>query len=289
MIAPYVEALCAEIADTGAMLQAQGKPITSIYMGGGTPTTLSADQLAQVLDCVAQHLHIDQLQEYTVEAGRPDTITREKLQVLHDHGVNRISINPQTMNDNVLANIGRKHSAQAVLDCLHMAQEIGFSAINMDLIAGLQGDTLESFSHTLDVLLAEQPDNITLHALAIKRGADLTDRAENASHHALVAQMLEQTAQRLPQADYAPYYLYRQKFSAGGFENVGWCQPNKQSHYNIAMMEELQDIVSCGAGGVSKRVDLQTGKITRYAAPKYPQDYLTARERIDTGKRKLFG
>lgn len=289
LIDPYVQALCDEIADTATMLQAQGRKLSSIYMGGGTPTTLSAAQLDRVLGQIATSMHVSDLCEYTVEAGRPDTITREKLQVMHDYGVGRISINPQTMNDTVLQNIGRKHTAQDVLDCLHLARTIGFDAINMDLIAGLQGETAQSFSHTLDILLREQPENITVHALAIKRGADLTDRAQNAAQHARVAQMLDETAHRLPAHGYGPYYLYRQKFSAGGFENVGWCQQGKESYYNIAMMEELEHIVSCGAGGVSKTVDLTTGKIERYNAPKYPVDYLVARERIDAGKRRLFG
>ena len=289
LIAPYLDALCAEVTATGALLRELGKKVTSVYIGGGTPTTLSTDQIARLMETTEKGMDFSALREYTVEAGRPDTITPEKLRVIRAGGADRVSINPQTMNDAVLARIGRKHSAQDVVRAYDEARAGGFPVINRDTIAGLAGDTPESFAETMEQLLALAPENITVHTLAIKRGADLSDRAANAAQHDCVAKMLDFVQEKLPSAGYGPYYLYRQKFSAGGFENVGWCKPETESFYNIAMMEEIQTILSCGAGGVSKRVEPKSGRITRFNAPKYPQEYLGAGERIDTGKRHLLG
>ena len=288
LIPPYVDALCAELADTGALLREGGMRVSSIYIGGGTPTTLSPDELSRMMDSVSQHFDLSHLQEYTVEAGRPDTITREKLAAIRKGGAGRVSINPQSMNDQVLQNIGRRHTAHEVLEAYALAREIGFDVINMDTIAGLEGDTPESFVHTIDTLIGLEPENITVHTLAIKRGADLTDKGANAAQHDRVQAMLTAANAALSAAGYGPYYLYRQKFTAGGFENVGWCKPDTESLYNIAMMEELQTIVSAGAGGVSKRVDRASGKITRFTNPKYPKEYIEAGERCLLGKRHLL-
>lgn len=201
------------------------------------------------------------MREYTVEAGRPDTITPEKLRVLKSAGVGRVSINPQSMNDAVLAAIGRKHGSADVLRAFDEARQAGFDEINMDLIAGLTGDTAETFAQTVDTLLNLSPENITVHTLAIKRGADLTDKAAAAAQRETVSQMLDGASHALQNAGYGPYYLYRQKFMAGGFENVGWCKPDTECFYNVSMMEELQTILSLGAGGVSKRVVRETGWI----------------------------
>ncbi len=286
LIPPYLDALCEEIQMTGALLAEGNYHISSIYIGGGTPTTLTAEQLTKLMDTL--RICVDFAGEYTVEAGRPDTITREKLVAIQAGGATRISINPQTMNDAVLAEIGRQHSAAQVLEAFALAREVGFSNINMDTIVGLRGDTVESFAHTMDVLTDLRPENITVHALAIKRGADLTDKTKNLQQHATVSAMLDDANRRLTQTGYAPYYLYRQKFSAGGFENVGWCQPNTESLYNVYMMEELQTIVSMGAGAVSKRVEPETGKIVRFANPKYPLEYLGMHSRIEEQRRKLL-
>lgn len=288
LIEPYLDALCAEVAATGALLREKGKKVTSVYIGGGTPTTLSADQLSRLMEQTANVMDFSALREYTVEAGRPDTITPEKLRAIRAGGADRVSINPQTMNDAVLARIGRKHSAEDVVRAYDEARAAGFPVINMDTIAGLAGDTPESFAQTIERILELDPENITVHTLAIKRGADLSDRAANAAQHDCVAKMLDFVQENLPRAGYGPYYLYRQKFSAGGFENVGWCKPDTESFYNIAMMEEIQTILSCGAGGVSKRVEPESGRITRFNAPKYPKEYLGAGVRIDTGKRHLL-
>ena len=284
----YLETLCGEITHTGEILRQAKLRIVSIYIGGGTPTTLSADQLRQLLHTVRGALDLSASEEFTVEAGRPDTITEEKLRVLKQYGVDRISINPQSMNDTVLAAIGRRHSAQQVLDTYQMARRVGFSAINMDTIAGLDGDTPESFAHTIDTLIALQPENITVHTLAAKRGADQQDRVRNAEKQQTVRQMLDVASQKLTAAGYAPYYLYRQKFMAGGFENVGWCKMGFVCKYNIYMMEELQTIVSLGAGGVTKLLGRDGRKIRRMNNPKYPYEYNVSLETINAGKQAIL-
>lgn len=288
LIPQYVDALCQEIEMTGDLLQAGQYRVSSIYIGGGTPTTLEPEQLEKLMVAVQKSINLDGLREYTVEAGRPDTITREKLLAVKHGGATRISINPQTMNPAVLERIGRRHTVQQVFDAFALAREIGFSSINMDTIAGLEGDTPESFAQTIAVLTDLHPENITVHTLAIKRGADLTDKRENQMQREAVGEMLRRASDRLTQTGYAPYYLYRQKFSAGGFENVGWCLPETESLYNVLMMEELQTIVSLGAGAVSKRVERDTGKITRFTNPKYPLEYLQAGARMREARRKLL-
>lgn len=289
LIAPYVDALCEEIRMTGALLRGAGRRIISLYIGGGTPTTLSAAQLTQLMDTLRNSMDLTALREYTVEAGRPDTITADKLRAIKNGGADRISINPQTMNDEVLAAIGRRHSADDVLRAVAQAREIGFHAINMDVIAGLAGDTPTRFIRTIEQLAALAPENITVHTLAIKKGAALSDKDENVRRGDLVEVMLDAAGERLTASGYAPYYLYRQKFTAGGFENVGWCKQSTEGLYNICMMEELQTIVSLGAGAVSKRVDPSGGRIIRYANPKYPTEYLRAGAQLEVSKRRLLG
>ena len=208
--------------------------------------------------------------------------------MLRAAGVGRVSINPQSMDDKVLAAIGRRHTTEDVLRAYDEARQAGFDAINMDVIAGLTGDTAETFARTIDTLTGLAPENITVHTLAIKRGADLTDKAAAAAQHDAVGRMLDGAAHALQNAGYGPYYLYRQKFTAGGFENVGWCKPDTECFYNVTMMEELQTILSLGAGGVSKRVDRDTGWIERVNNPKYPLEYIRAAERLAAGKRKLL-
>lgn len=288
LIEPYLETLCGEIRETAVLVREAGKRVQSIYIGGGTPTTLSAEQLARLTGTLADCFELSGLREYTVEAGRPDTITPEKLRVLKNAGVGRVSINPQSMEDSVLAAIGRKHAASDVLRAFDEARQAGFREINMDVIAGLTGDTPETFAHTIDTLIGLAPENITVHTLAIKRGADLTDKAAAAAQHDAVSRMLDYAYGALPQAGYGPYYLYRQKFMAGGFENVGWCRPGTECFYNVTMMEELQTILSLGAGGVSKRVDRDTGWIERANNPKYPLEYIRAAGRLSEGKKKLL-
>lgn len=288
LIEPYLDTLCREIAETAALVREAGKRVQSVYIGGGTPTTLSEQQLTRLLKTLEQNFDFSRLREYTVEAGRPDTITPGKLRALRAAGVGRVSINPQSMDDQVLAAIGRRHAASDVLRAYDEARQAGFREINMDVIAGLTGDTAETFARTIDTLIGLAPENITVHTLAIKRGADLTDKAAAAAQRETVSRMLDGASHALQTAGYGPYYLYRQKFTAGGFENVGWCRPDTECFYNVTMMEELQTILSLGAGGVSKRVDRDTGWIERTNNPKYPLEYIGAADRLAAGKRKIL-
>lgn len=287
LLDPYVDALITELEETGRVLKEAGLSVYSLYMGGGTPTTLSAQQLDRVLSAARTHLPLESCVEYTVEAGRPDTITRDKLLVLKDQGIGRISINPQTLEDEVLRAIGRRHCAQDILDAYALAREVGFQSINMDLIAGLPRDSVHGFARSLEGVLALGPENITVHTLALKKGSGLMDRPELLPSGEEVAQMVELSLSALEAGDYHPYYLYRQKYMSGSLENVGWCRKGQESIYNIIMMEELQTVVSVGGGGVTKLVDRQAGKILRLPNPKYPHDYLSSLDKVLAQKQEL--
>lgn len=287
LLDPYVDALITELEETGRVLKEAGLSVYSLYMGGGTPTTLSAQQLDRVLSAARTHLPLEGCVEYTVEAGRPDTITRDKLLVLKDQGIGRISINPQTLEDEVLRAIGRRHCAQDILDAYALAREVGFQSINMDLIAGLPRDSVHGFARSLEGVLALKPENITVHTLALKKGSGLMDRPELLPSGQEVAQMVELSLDALEAGDYHPYYLYRQKYMSGSLENVGWCRQGQESIYNIIMMEELQTVVSVGGGGVTKLVDRQAGKILRLPNPKYPHDYLSSLDKVLAQKQEL--
>ena len=263
LVEPYVDALCREVRLAGALLKEEGLHISCAYMGGGTPTTLSAAQLDQVLSCVERSLPVEQCAEFTVEAGRPDTITADKLKILRGHGVHRISINPQTMEDNVLQAMGRAHTAGQIVAAAALAERHFGGLVNMDLIAGLPADTLEGFGRTLDQVLAMNPANITVHTLALKKGSRLTEEGGELPGPETVEAMLAQARPRLRGAGYAPYYLYRQKYVSGSFENVGWAKPGTVCAYNIVMMEELQSVLSLGAGGITKLVDPDRRKFVR--------------------------
>ncbi len=287
LVEPYVEALGREIADAGALVRELGLKVRAVYWGGGTPTTLDAEQLRRTLDRVAAAFALPAGLEYTVEAGRPDTITREKLAVLRSAGVTRISLNPQTMDDRVLAAIGRRHSAQEVRVSYALAREHFGGQINMDLIAGLPEDSTAGFRASLEEVLSLAPENVTVHSLTRKRGADLNGMALEGLPGPVVGEMLDCALARLPTEGYDPYYLYRQKFSAGGFENVGWAKKGTACLYNVAMMEELCSVLSLGAGGATKRL-LPGGKILRCFNKKYPYEYIGSLEEADRDKRALF-
>ena len=275
---PYLECLLREVEYTGRLLRQSGWHVRTLYMGGGTPTTLSSAQMARLLDAVNTHFDLSRCLEFTVEGGRPDTLDAEKLRVIKAGGATRISINPQTMSDAVLRAVGRRHTAKQTVEVFGLAREAGFDDINMDLIAGLPADTAEGFAGSLRQVMALHPSNITVHTLALKKGADLFQRRVALPSQADVAQMLEDAERQLRAASFAPYYLYRQKYMSGSFENVGWCQPGYTGLYNIYMMEELHSIFSLGGGGMNK-INLPEEKLARYHNPKYPQDYI---QRIDT-------
>ncbi len=286
-IPPFLAALCRELTAVAGQIQSCGLRLVSVYMGGGTPTTLTAPQLDALFRRLEDEADLSALREWTVEAGRPDTITEEKLLVLRRHGVNRISVNPQSMSDSVLAAIGRKHTADDILQALQLVRKAGGFAVNMDLIAGLPTDTVEGFHRTLDAVLALGPENITVHTLSIKRGARLTFGEESLPSGEAVASMLDEANERLRSADYLPYYLYRQKNMSGGFENIGWSRPGYENFYNIAIMEELCSILAIGAGGSTKLIRRDGGKNIRLVSPKYPKEYMEAIDRICEDKEAI--
>lgn len=279
---PFLDCLIREIEYTGALLKRSGWHIRSLYIGGGTPTTLSTPQMTRLLDAIGTHFDLSRSLEFTVEGGRPDTLDLAKLRAIRAGGATRISINPQTMSDSVLRAIGRRHTAAETVEAFRMAREAGFDDINMDLIAGLPGDTPTSFSETVRQVLALEPSNVTVHTLALKKGADLFQRRVTLPTREDVAQMLDASGRQLRAAAFEPYYLYRQKYMSGSFENVGWCRAGYTGYYNIYMMEELHSILSLGGGGMNK-INLPAGALERFHNPKYPQDYI---QRIDTVLRQ---
>ena len=287
LIAPFHQALRKEIAATAAQVRALGLRVVSVYMGGGTPTTLSASQLDELCTWLAAEFDLSALREYTVEAGRPDTITEEKLRVLRRHGVDRLSVNPQTMDDAVLAAIGRKHTAADIVSALETVRRVGGFAVNMDLIAGLPGDTPAQFGDTLEKVLALSSENITVHTLSLKKGSRITLEGSAIPGAAEVSAMLDLAGQRLRSADYAPYYLYRQKFMSGGFENVGWAKPGYVNLYNICIMEELCSILAMGGGGSTKLIRPDQGRNIRLMAPKYPLEYIESIDRTCADKNSI--
>ena len=287
LIPPFLDALHRELAAVAEQVRENGLRVVSIYMGGGTPTTLSAAQLDELFIRLRAEFDLSPLREWTVEAGRPDTITEEKLRVLRRHGVDRISVNPQSMSDSVLEAIGRKHTAADILKALQLVRSVGGFAVNMDLIAGLPSDNPEGFRQTLDTVLALAPENITVHTLSIKRGARLHFGEENLPSDSAVACMLDYANRELRTSGYAPYYLYRQKNMSGGFENVGWTRPGFVNLYNICIMEELCSILAMGAGGSTKLIRRDGGKNIRLVAPKYPKEYIESTDRLCLEKERI--
>lgn len=274
LIEPYVDSLLIELAAAGRLVKELGLRVRAVYIGGGTPTTLSADELSRLLGAVHGTFDLSCCREFTVEAGRPDTITREKLLALEKGGADRISINPQTMSDKVLAAIGRRHSAEDTVQSFALAREFFSGAINMDLIAGLPEDDLAGFKASLDAVLAMKPENITVHTLSLKRGSRIGLEGTVVPGGEEVEKMLSYAASALGGAGFSPYYLYRQKFTSGGFENVGWTQSGYAGVYNVCMMEELRTTLAVGAGAVTKLIDPKTGLIERIFNKKYPKEYL---------------
>ncbi len=273
LVPPYVDALEREIRAGGAMVRKAGLRCRAFYMGGGTPTTLTADQLDRVLRAFEESFDKSACPEITVEAGRPDTITAEKLAVLKAHGVTRVSVNPQTMEDSVLRAIGRRHSADDIRRTMDLVGTYGFPHVNMDLIAGLPEDTAEGFCRSLDACLEFGTDNLTVHTLSLKKGSRILLEKLRIPDADAVATMLDYAAPTLRSAGFGPYYLYRQKYMSGSFENIGWCRPGAECLYNIYIMSELCSILSFGAGGSTKMVEPGTNRIERTFNLKYPKEY----------------
>ncbi len=287
LMEPYLEALLREIRHTGKLLETSGHRVRTVYMGGGTPTTLTAQQMEMVLSCIRDSFDLSHCLEFTVEGGRPDTLDAEKLQTIARCGADRMSINPQTMVDSVLKACGRRHSAQDVELAYQQAVDAGYQAINMDLIAGLPTDTFDGFRHSLEKVIGLKPANITVHTLALKKGADLYEKRENLGTDEDVAAMVDLAEQRLRESGYVPYYLYRQKYMSGSFENVGWCLPGTACLYNIYMMEELHTVISIGGGGMNK-VNLSDGHLRRFHNPKFPEQYIEMIDDVLKQKDELF-
>ncbi len=288
LIPPFVDALMEEIEATAAAINKLGRNIISIYMGGGTPTTLSAKQLDRLCSKLEECFDLSKVREYTVEAGRPDTISEDKLEVLKAHGITRVSVNPQTMSDSVLEAIGRRHTAQDIVDALDKVRKVGGFEVNMDLIAGLTSDTVAGFEDTLDKVLALGPENITVHTLALKKGSRITLEGSALPSDAEVGKMLDIANEKLRANGYFPYYLYRQKFMSGGFENVGWAKAGTVNIYNICIMEELCSIIALGGGGSTKLVSSGEGKNIRIFDPKYPNEYINGIEKICRDKQSII-
>jgi oxygen-independent coproporphyrinogen-3 oxidase len=266
-----------------------GRELNSVYIGGGTPTTLQPHQLDRLIEKVKSCFDLSYCLEFTVEAGRPDSITREKLQVLRDGGVSRISINPQTMNDETLKLIGRHHTVAQTVESFKLARELGFDNINMDLIMGLPGETIEDVHSTMEQVIALSPDNITVHSLALKRAARLNIEKDIYSGYTMVntQEHMDLAASYAAEIGLTPYYMYRQKSMAGNLENVGYARPGADGVYNIIMIEETTSVAACGAGTITKRV-YPDGSIARCENVKDVEQYITRIDEMIERKRRLF-
>ena len=288
LIPPYVEQLCRELRYTGQLVRSLGLRLETVYFGGGTPTTLSAEQLTAVLRAVEESFDLSHLREYTVEAGRPDTVTAEKLAALRAAGVGRVSINPQTLQQAVLDGIGRRHTVGQFYDAFALARKAGFENINTDLIAGLPGDSYAGFADTLEKILALNPESVTVHTLSMKRASNimLQHRADYRAEQDTV-RMVRLSAETLPQAGYRPYYLYRQSRTVGNQENVGWAKPGCEGLYNVYIMDETHTILGCGAGAVSKLKQPGTDYLERIFNYKFPYEYNSGLEEMLTRKQAI--
>jgi len=289
LVPEYLELLCRELEEIAAIASRLGLHLRTVYIGGGTPTTLEPEQLAKLLGQMEKSFPLSQASEYTVEAGRPDSITKEKLQVLKDFGVSRISINPQALDDKVLQAIGRAHTAQETLDAMALAREMGFDNVNMDLIVGLPEQTPESFDRSLEQVMALGAENITIHTLTVKRSSSLRANlgmdAYDRGSYPLDA-LLAQSQEKLRQAGYRPYYLYRQQGSRQNQENTGFCLPGREGLYNIFSMEDAHTILAAGAGAVTK-LCAPPDKVRRVFNYKYPYEYISGFEEILNRKRQI--
>ncbi|MBR1554701.1 MAG: coproporphyrinogen dehydrogenase HemZ [Oscillospiraceae bacterium] len=287
LIPDYVGKLCQEIQILGELIQKYDLSVQSVYIGGGTPTSVSAEQLRKIMQAIRNHVDMSHTREYTVEAGRPDTITEEKLQVIREMNADRISVNPQTLQDSVLQKIGRCHTAQQAVEAFQLARKLGFDNINMDLIAGLPSDTYEGFSDTLRKVIALHPDSITVHTLTVKRAGNLYhDEQHQNTEIPIVEKMAGLSAELLPENGYQPYYLYRQKNTLGNLENVGYSRTGKENLYNILIMDDRQTILGAGCGASSKIIT-SGGNLTRVMNYKFPYEYINRFGELMTKKQQI--
>ena len=281
----YIAALCRELEIVGRIVRETGTKIDTIYFGGGTPTSVSAEELRTIMEAVEKNFDLDKVREYSVEAGRPDTITEEKLRVIRELGAGRISVNPQTLNDDVLKVIGRQHSGEDAVRAFELARKTGFDNINTDLIAGLPTESAESFRNTLDRMIELDPESITVHTLTIKRSANLFEKgSENSSNPA--AEMVDYSIPALMSRGYLPYYMYRQKNTVDNLENVGYAKKGYESYYNIFIMDETQTILGAGCAASTKLV-YPDGRISRIHNYKFPYEYIRSFDKLMEKKEEV--
>ncbi len=290
LLEPYIENLAEEITVTAEYAKANNLRLESVYFGGGTPGILSAEQSELLINTVKNNFDMSFCREFTFESGRADTITEEKLLALKACGVDRISINPQTFDNNVLESIGRKHTAEEAVDAYNLARSIGFNSINMDLIAGLPGDTVDGFINSVNTAISLGAENITVHALALKRSSNLVAKENVAlSQDMAASEMIDYSNRTLSDHGYIPYYMYRQSRCVGNLENVGWCLPEKECLYNVYMMEEIHTVLAVGAGAVTKLKAPYSNNIERIFNYKYPYEYNNGFDTLMERKNRISG
>lgn len=290
LIKPYVDILLGEIRETAKIASDLKLKLETVYIGGGTPTTLSAEDMGRIINTITESFDMSTVREFTVEAGRPDTITEEKLRAIFSGGADRLSVNPQTLNDKVLEAIGRKHTKDEFMNAFNLARKIGFKHINTDLIAGLDTDTVDSFKYTIDGILDLNPESVTIHTLSMKRSSFIT--AENKlitqQNNNTVADMLSYGYDKLVSAEFRPYYMYRQSKMLGNLENTGWAREGFDGLYNVYIMDETHTILACGAGAVSKLKAYGTEHLERIFNFKYPYEYIDRYSELSERKKAVY-
>ncbi len=288
IIPQYIHYLCKELEYCSRLQKEKNLKLETVYVGGGTPTTLTPTELDTVLETVCKNFDTSNVREFTVEAGRPDTITKEKLDVLKSYGVSRISINPQTLNDDVLKEIGRNHTSKQFFESFYLAREVGFNSINTDLIAGLPSDSFGSFCDTVDEIIKLSPENVTVHSLSMKRASTLTSVGFSPEIDAgiMASKAVDYARNTLTDAGIYPYYMYRQSKTVGNLENVGYSKAGFEGLYNVFIMDETHTILACGASAATKLKNPYTGKIERIFNFKYPYEYIGRfKEQLERKKR----
>ncbi len=287
LVPEYIEKLCDELEETGKISASLGLRLESVYFGGGTPGVLEASQLDRLLGQIENSFDMSTVREYTVECGRPDTVTVPKLRTLRYHNVGRISINPQTFSQSVLDAVGRQHTVEQTLSAYRLAKSFDFDCINMDLIAGLTGDTVDGFCRSVETACELSPENITVHSLALKRSSELAASGASVKDGEDAAQMLEFARKTLTENGYSPYYMYRQSKCVGNLENVGWAKPGKNCLYNVFMMEECHTVLAAGAGAVTRLKAPFENYIERIFNFKYPYEYISRFDELSERKGRI--
>lgn len=287
-VEPYLNSLFEELDAIKKIIEDLNLSIVSVYIGGGTPTSILSIELDNLLYKIERTFDLSNCKEFTIEAGRPDTITESKLEVMKKHNIDRISINPQTMNDKTLSLIGRKHSVQQIYDAYRLARDTGFKCINMDVIAGLPQENLDDFMYTIDKVVELDPENITVHTMSIKRAARLNQNKDfdTLPEGNIVDEMIDYAHFKLSENNYNPYYLYRQKNILGDLENTGFCKEGTEGIYNICMMEEIRSVISAGVGAVTKLV--KGDRIERIFNVKDVREYLNRAEEMRLRKKFIY-